>query len=80
MKKILIAEDNRVNLQMLTFILKKSGYLVVPAMDGQEALDQLTEQTVDLLIADIDMPNMDGIECIEALSALREVWMSVVLL
>ncbi|MEM7030843.1 MAG: response regulator [Chloroflexota bacterium] len=70
MKKILIAEDNRVNLRMLTFTLNKGGHEVVPAMDGQEALDHLTDNPVDLLIADIDMPNMDGITLLKHLRAL----------
>lgn len=70
MKKILIAEDNRVNLRMLTFTLNKGGHEVVPASDGQEALDRLSEAEVDLLIADIDMPNMDGITLLKHLRAL----------
>lgn len=64
---ILIAEDNRVNLRMLTFILSNLGHDVVPAVDGQEALEYLAEAPVDLIIADIDMPKVDGITLLKQL-------------
>lgn len=65
MTTILIAEDNRVNQRMLTFTLRKNGHKVVTAMHGLEALEQLEATTVDLLIADIDMPEMDGVTLVK---------------
>lgn len=69
MTTILVAEDNRVNQRMLIFTLRKSGYTVVPAMHGQEALDQMAETHVDLVITDVEMPEMNGITLIEQMRA-----------
>lgn len=72
MTKILIAEDNRVNLRLLTFTLNRSGHIVLPACHGQEALDRLAQADVDLLIADIDMPEMDGITLLREIRARQQ--------
>ena len=69
MTTILIAEDNRVNQRMLAFTLRKNGHAVVTALHGLEALEQLEETTVDLLIADIDMPEMDGVTLVKRVRA-----------
>lgn len=60
MIKILVVEDD-VNLnQLISSTLKKSGYCVIEAFDGQEALDCLEEHTISLILSDIMMPKMDG--------------------
>ena len=69
MLTILVAEDNRVNQRMLTFTLKKSGHEVVTALHGIEALDQLAQHDIDLVIADIDMPEMDGVTLVKKMRA-----------
>ena len=69
MSTILIAEDNRVNLRLLTFTLSKEGHEVLGAEHGQAALDRLAETAIDLLIADIDMPVMDGITLLKQIRA-----------
>jgi two-component system chemotaxis response regulator CheY len=69
MSTILIAEDNRVNLRLLTFTLNKAGHQVLGAEHGQAALERLAEMPVDLLIADIDMPVMDGITLLKHIRA-----------
>jgi two-component system cell cycle response regulator DivK len=60
MTKVLVAEDNPINRELLRELLENRGYAVVEACDGQEAL-RLTEQTQpDLLLLDIGMPVLDG--------------------
>lgn len=69
MTTVLIAEDNRVNQRMLTFTLRKNDYTVITAMHGLEALDQMETTPIDLVIADINMPEMDGITLVKHLRA-----------
>jgi two-component system chemotaxis response regulator CheY len=69
MATILIAEDNPVNQRMLTFILKKEGHTVITAVHGVEALDRLAETTIDVVITDIGMPEMDGITLLKHMRA-----------
>lgn len=60
--KILIAEDHRINQQVISEFLKLSGMEVVIANNGQEALDLLKQQDFDAVLMDVHMPVMDGIE------------------
>ena len=61
-KKILIVDDDALIRQLLSLILKSAGYSVVEAVNGKDALDKLNEATIDLIITDLRMPQMDGIE------------------
>jgi len=67
--KILFAEDDGINLMAGKLMLEKSGYAVVTAKDGQEALNRLAEQNFDLIITDIQMPVMDGVEATKLIRA-----------
>ena len=60
MFRILIAEDDAALSQLFSRVLVRSGYLPFTAADGQEALDILEREYIDLIIADIMMPRMDG--------------------
>jgi CheY-like chemotaxis protein len=60
MTKILIAEDNPVNRELLRELLENHGYTVIEACDGQEALRMVEETGPDLLLLDIGMPLLDG--------------------
>ena len=55
---------------MVSFTLKGAGYDVVEAGDGVEALDIAREKSVNLVITDVNMPNMDGISLIKELRSL----------
>lgn len=59
-KKILLAEDEKAISNALTLKLKKSGYNVTQAFDGQEAIDHLSKGKFDLVLLDIMMPKVDG--------------------
>jgi len=67
MVKILVAEDDANTRKLLCAILEADGYKAIAASDGEEALDILDKQHVDLIVADIMMPNMDGFELTERL-------------
>jgi two-component system cell cycle response regulator DivK len=60
MKKVLIAEDNAVNRELLRELLEMRGYDVTEACDGQEALLKITESQPDILLLDLGMPVLDG--------------------
>jgi PAS domain S-box-containing protein len=61
--RILIAEDVAVNQQMLRMMLKRLGYQADVAGNGLEALQALERQKYDLVLMDVQMPEMDGLEC-----------------
>jgi two-component system sensor histidine kinase/response regulator len=63
--KVLIAEDNTFNQQVIQRLLERRGYTVRIADDGKEALAALADQNFDLLLLDLNMPEMDGFEVIK---------------
>lgn len=62
MARILVAEDDRNANKLICAVLRKAGHDTLTAFDGQEALEVLDENHVDMLISDIMMPRMNGIE------------------
>ncbi len=56
--------------QMVSFTLRKAGYEVVEAVDGKDGLDKVSGGKFDLIITDLNMPNVDGIQMITALRKL----------
>lgn len=67
--RILIAEDNIVNQKVAYFMLEKQGHQVTGVRDGKEAVDAVEKSIFDLILMDIQMPNMNGFE---ATAAIRE--------
>ena len=63
-KTIMTADDSASVRQMVAFTLKQAGYDVIEAVDGRDALGKLEAAPVNMLITDLNMPNMDGIELI----------------
>ncbi|MEA5452430.1 GAF domain-containing protein [Leptolyngbya sp. CCNP1308] len=61
---ILLAEDNEANISTLVSYLQAKGYRVEIAYNGQEAIDQAQQRIPDLILMDIQMPKMDGLEAI----------------
>jgi len=66
-KTILIVEDDRDAREMLSNLLGCEGFAVVTAEDGQQALDLVKAKEPDLIITDIQMPKIDGIQMIKRL-------------
>ncbi|MFY0641854.1 response regulator [Bermanella sp. WJH001] len=62
MAKILAVDDSASMRQMVSFTLKGAGHDVIEASDGVEALNFAKGQGVDLVLSDVNMPNMNGIE------------------
>lgn len=69
---IMTADDSASIRQMVSFTLKEAGYEIVEAVDGKDALSKLDGRTVNMLITDLNMPNMDGIELIRHVRARSE--------
>ena len=63
-KTILTVDDSKSMRQAVRFALEPLGYDIVEAEDGVDGLDKLAENTVDLVITDLNMPNLDGIQFI----------------
>lgn len=66
MFNILVVEDNADMRELFCTVLSDSGYKCIPASDGLEALEIMDKEYVDLIVADIMMPNMDGYELTKA--------------
>ncbi len=69
-KRILIVDDSSMIRQMVSFTLMEAGFEVVAAENGQDALDKIGKQSVNLIITDLNMPIMDGITLIGKARAL----------
>ncbi len=65
--KILICEDEEIMLTALEFRLQRQGFDVIIAQDGKEALEKIQTETPDLIVADIMMPYVNGLELIQHL-------------
>ncbi|MDZ7757554.1 MAG: response regulator [Rhodohalobacter sp.] len=66
-KHVMIVDDVPINRTVLKIMLKRMGYEVSEAVNGQEALNKFENQTVDLILMDISMPVMDGLEAAKKL-------------
>jgi len=65
---ILLVEDDPLLLTVLRELLEFGGHSVVPCRNGREALQQLSMEQIDLVITDLSMPEMDGLELIKVLA------------
>lgn len=69
MAKILIVEDEKLLNEAYELVLKKEGYDVDVAFNGEEALSQFEKHKPDLILLDLRMPKMDGVEFLKQLEA-----------
>lgn len=68
-KKIMTVEDSTSLREMISFVLREEGYDVLEAEDGQDALTKLNGSEIDMVITDLNMPVMNGIELTRSLRA-----------
>jgi len=66
--KILVAEDNAVNQKVIRLLLKRLGYDCTMVENGRLAVDKVKSETFDLVLMDIQMPELDGIEASQEIS------------
>lgn len=68
--KVLVVEDDEVNLMIAAHVLLREGFDVTQALNGEEAIEMIRQESFDLIFMDIEMPIMDGIE---ATSLIRQI-------
>jgi two-component system chemotaxis response regulator CheY len=68
----LVVDDSASMRQLISFALKDAGYDVLAAENGNEALGRLSGTKVDMVITDLNMPEMDGIELIKKLRGMQD--------
>ncbi len=67
MPKILVVDDSATVRKLIINILKSADYETVEAVDGVDALEKLAQEDIDLIIADLNMPRMNGLELIRTI-------------
>ncbi|WP_242392856.1 response regulator [Anaeromyxobacter oryzisoli] len=68
--RVLLVEDDEDNRELMAEVLEASGYEVFPAASGQEGLRTLSERQVDIVVTDVGMPGMGGLELARASKAI----------
>lgn len=71
MERILVVDDEDIIRESLSFVLKKEGYYVQEAENGKAAYNKLLEESFDLVVTDLEMPEMKGIELLEEIKKLN---------
>jgi CheY-like chemotaxis protein len=71
-KKVLVAEDSSVIINLTKNVLMFENYDIVAVKNGKQVLDRLAVEDFDMILMDINMPVMDGIECTKAIRALGD--------
>jgi two-component system chemotaxis response regulator CheY len=66
-KVILVADDSPSIRKFVSFALTTKGFEIIPVSDGMEALEKLPRENINLVITDLNMPNLDGFELIKAI-------------
>lgn len=67
--KILLVDDNPVNLDLATRLLEKKGHEIITARNGKEAVDRFLETPFDVILMDLEMPGISGIEAARQIRA-----------
>lgn len=68
-EKLLVVEDNPVNRRLVEFLLRSQGYQVFEAATAREAFELLRTERIDLILMDVQLPGLDGLEATKGLKA-----------
>ena len=71
-KRVLVVEDNELNLKLFCDLLKAHGYETVPTRDGREVLELVRAERPDLIVMDIQLPHVSGLDVIRSLKSEDE--------
>jgi len=72
MKKILVIEDNENNLYLIRYIFEKNGFEVIEAMDGISGVNKAIEEIPDMILMDIQLPDINGLEATQRIRNSEE--------
>jgi len=75
--RILLVEDNSINQRVASILLEKRGHTVTVACNGRQAIDLFDEQAFDVILMDVQMPEMDGFEATAAIRTKEKARASV---
>lgn len=67
MKRVLIVDDSPTVRKFIAYVLRRRDYATEEAVDGMDAMEKLSNYEIDLVIVDLNMPNMDGISFVKSL-------------
>ena len=65
MKRVLVVEDNENNMKLICLVLKKHGYEPIQAFSGEEGVDKAIAERPDLILMDIQLPDINGMEAVK---------------
>jgi two-component system cell cycle response regulator len=69
MTRILVIEDNAHNLELMSYLLTAQGFEIETAVDGERAMQSLVDSAFDLIICDVHLPKIDGLELVSIIKS-----------
>ena len=72
MKRVLVVEDNENNMKLLCLILEKHGYEPIQAFTGEEGVDKATEERPDIILMDIQLPDISGLDAVKRIRMMDD--------
>ncbi len=73
MARVLVVEDHEVNLELMRYLLVSFGHQVVTATDGEAAVRAVDRERFDLIVCDVHMPKMDGLQFLGAIRSRTDI-------